>query len=398
MRTAMTIMIGIVVCSVCVAQDGWPPTGEKRLIYYGWGAPNSVWVRENWRQMDEMPFDATGVTIAIDRRAWLGGEQSTENKLGWHLFGPDRFERANFTEAIADLQAMGHARTSPMLAACIVSRGQDFGFDWFDEERWQTVLHNWALFCEIARDGGCEAIIFDPEHYGTYFFNYGEMNQRHEAGFEEYAELLRRRGQQFAQVGLEANPNLKLLMFWGHSYLALHPSQKEKPPIDNAYGLLPDFLDGMLETAVLDFQRPRLSSPLPQPWPPEYRIQFVDMCEFAYGFTRREQFLDAYHGILNRAARIARDPDLYRQRMTVGFGLWLDHGGSEKWHTDDLSQNYRTPGQWRETLQTALETTDRYVWVYSHSPRFYPPGNLPDEYLQAFRDARAAAGLSVTGS
>jgi len=107
------------------------------------------------------------------------------------------------------------------------------------------------------------------------------------------------------------------------------------------------------------------------------------MCEFAYGFSERRQFLEAYHGIVNRGMVISSVPDLYRARIRVGFGLWIDCGGAERWSSE-----------WRDSLQMALELTDRYVWVYSHRVRFFPPGNLPDEYLQAFWDARTAAGMS----
>ncbi len=358
-----------------IAADGWPRVPERTLIYYGWGAPNSTWLPEHLAEIEAMPFDAAGVTIALDRQAWLDGtDVSTQNKLGRHLFGPDAFDLETFAPAIEELRTLQDSRVEPLLAACIVSQGQDFGFDWFDEERWQTALSNWRIFCQIARQGGCPGIIWDPEHYGTYFFNYPEMNQRHAASFEEYDELLRRRGREYMRVAGEVFPDLQLLMFWGNTYLALHPTQKEVPPPENAYGLLPSFFDGMLEGA-----HPATS--------------FVDLCEFAYGYTERRQFLEAYHGIVNRGMAISALPDVYRARVRVGFGLWLDNGGRDRWNTEDFSGNHFTPDRWQQALTQALDVTDGYVWIYSHSPRFFPPANLPEEYLQAFRNARAAAGL-----
>jgi len=372
----LVALLALAATTVALAQDAWPRLPQRQLIYYGWGAPNSTWLPEHVVEIEQMPFDALGVSIAIDRQAWLdGSEVSTNNKLGWHLFGPEAFDAARFEPAIADLQALAQSRVKPLLAACIVSQGQDAGFDWFDEARWQTVLANWRTFCTIARRGDCPGVIWDPEHYGVYFFNYPEMNQRHAASFEEYEALLRRRGREYMQAAGEVFPELELLMFWGNTYLALHPTQKEIPPPRNAYGLLPAFLDGMLEGA-------------------DPAMRFVDLCEFAYGLSERRQFLSAYHGIVNRGMAISTVPDLYRARVRVGFGLWIDNGGRERWSTEDFSTNHFTPERWEQALTQALDVTDGYVWVYSHSPGFYPPRNLPDVYLQVFWNARAAAGMS----
>lgn len=41
--------------------------GSKKLIYYGWGVRDTQYVRDHWQAMEEMPFDGTGISIAIDR-------------------------------------------------------------------------------------------------------------------------------------------------------------------------------------------------------------------------------------------------------------------------------------------------------------------------------------------
>ena len=91
---------------------------------------------------------------------------------------------------------------------------------------------------------------------------------------------------------------------------------------------------------------------------------------------------------------IVSDPKSYRRVLSCSFGLWLDYGGVERWSTEDFSTNHFTPERWQQALTNALDVTDGYVWVYSHGPGFYPARNLPDEYLQAFWNARASAGMS----
>ena len=67
-------------------------------------------------------------------------------------------------------------------------------------------------------------------------------------------------------------------------------------------------------------------------------------------------------------------PELYRQRVRAGFGLWLDY--SQK-------PNYFTPEEFQRALGYALEISDEYVWLYTHGPRFFPPTNIQPSYIEA---------------
>lgn len=77
-----------------------PKPMRKRVIYYGWGVRDTMFVRKHWREMERMPFDGTGIVVAIDRKAWLEGDTSTGNRLNWHIFGPKAFKLGDFREAI----------------------------------------------------------------------------------------------------------------------------------------------------------------------------------------------------------------------------------------------------------------------------------------------------------
>ncbi len=356
-----------------IPQAQQPP--RKKLIYYGWGIRDTMFVREHWSEMEKMPFDGVGIAVAIDRKAWQQGETHTGNMLAWNLFGPKAFKLDDFRPAIADLKAAKWQRfTDNFLPACICSSGQDFGFHWFDETRWKIILNNWRLLVTLAKEGGCKGIILDPEHYGAYFFHYPSMRERLNKPFAEYQAKVRERGRELMEVTRAIFPDITILMFWAHSYLTIHPTERKKPPEQNAYGLLPAFVDGMMEAA-------------------DERAQFVDLCEFAYPYKRRDQFLEAYHSIVNKAMPFSFLPELYRRRIRVGFGLWLDYGGEKRWDVRDFSRNHFSPDEFRQSLQWALEISDGYVWIYSHKPRFFPPSDLPDAYLQAIKEARRAVGM-----
>ncbi len=350
---------------------------RKKLIYYGWGIRDTMYVREHWREMEQMPFDGIGITVAINRQAWQKGKTDTGNQLAWNLFGPKAFHLDDFRPAIDDLKnAQWRKFTDNFLPACICSQGQDFGFNWFDGKRWQTIVNNWRVLVAIAKEGGCRGIILDPEHYGAYFFHYPSMRERVDKPFAEYVERVRRCGQELMEVTRAIFPDITILMFWGHSYLPMHPTERKKSPEQNAYGLLPAFVDGLMEAA-------------------DERAKFGDLCEFAYGFKERHQFLEAYHTIVNKAAPFSFFPERYRRRIRVGFGLWLDYNSvRQPWDISDFRKNYFSPDEFQRSLQTALELSDEYVWIYSQQPRFFPPSNLPEAYLKAIKEARKALGLS----
>lgn len=345
---------------------------NKKLIYYGWGIRDTMFIRQNWREMEQMPFDGVGISVAIDRKEWQQGKMDTTNQLAWNLFGPKAFRLNDFLPAIEDLKvAKWQKFTDNFLPACICSSGQDFGFNWFDEKRWQTIVNNWRILVTIAKRGGLKGIILDPEHYGAYFFHYPTMKERVDKNFVDYVERVRKCGRDLMEVTKQIFPEITILMFFAHSYLTMHPIERKKPPEQNSYGLLPAFLDGMMEGA-------------------DERAKFVDLCEFAYAFKERHQFLEAYHSIVNKASTFSLFPNLYRSKIRVGFGLWLDYGGQKRWDVNDFSKNYFSPDEFRRSLQFALELSDEYVWIYSQTPRFFPPSNLPYAYLQAIKAARAA--------
>lgn len=341
----------------------------KKVIYYGWGIRDTMFVRQNWREMERMPFDGTGIVVAVDRKAWLEGERSTGNRLNWHVFGPRAFNLEDFKEAISDLKAAKWERfTDNFIPASICSQGQDFGFNWFDEKRWRVVVNNWRVLVTIAKEGGCKGVIIDPEHYGAHFFNYAEMRKRTSKPFPEFAAKVRERGKELMRETNRIFPGITVLFLFGPSVVALSPEPLEK----QAYGLLPAFVDGML-----------LGS---DEW-----TTIVDGCEFSYGYKERRQFLEAYHTVMGKALRYTSVPALYRAKVRVGFGLWLDCRWSRKgWDTADLDKNYFSPEEFERSLRMALEISDGYVWIYSQTPRFFPPENLPEPYLRAMERAKEA--------
>ena len=93
-------------------------------------------------------------------------------------------------------------------------------------------------------------------------------------------------------------------------------------------------------------------------------------------------------------------PDLYRERMLVGTSLRIDYGAPRlRWQTYWVNRNYFSPARLQRSLQFALATSERYVWIYSEQrPRFFPPRYLPKGYIKAIETARQTSGVQASSS
>jgi hypothetical protein len=217
--------------------------------------------------------------------------------------------------------------------------------------------------------------MLDPEHYGVYLFNHDEMRPRVDRPFEEYAAKVRQRGRELMKVTKEVYPD-DVVIFCLWSYPLVWREVRDaagtkavKPLALANYGLLVPFLDGMLEEAS-----------------PGARL--VDGYEGAYAFEDRVNFMRAYEEITRNAVTLSAVPTLYARHVEPGFGIWLDY--EQKWNTSDFAANHFKPDTFRDALKHALDVSDRYVWVYTESPAFFPPRRVPDEYLRAIEAARGA--------
>ena len=331
----------------------------KKLIYYGWGIPDTQYVRDHWRQMEEMPFDGVGIRVAVDRLAWQRGERATSNQLGWQITGQKAFRVEEFHGAIADLKAAHWKTLTDNFLPVALSPRYAARLNWFDDRRWHVVLNNFGILAQIAADGGLKGLILDPEHYDFSLFHYPDQRQQVHRAFEEYVKVARRRGREVMAAIAAHSPHAVCFSLYGYT-LPLDNLKRSKSLQEAAYGLLPAFYDGLLEAmpaaAVL-----------------------IDGYEHAFAFKRRNQFLNGYRSIHREAVKLSAVPERYRGKVRAGFGLWLDH---------KKQPDYFTPEEWRQAVSAALEVSDGYVWIYSHGPRFFPPSGVEAPYIQATADAR----------
>lgn len=347
--------------------------GKHKIISWGWNNPDTQYVHDHWQEMEQSPVQGTAIKIPLDYHKPTTGKGSSGNILSWHVFGDQAFDMKNFQQVIADLQTAHWQNFQLFIPVTAASFDQDRNFNWFDDKRWNIIENNWRVTLQIARQGHCRGIIFDPEiydyaQYGAELFSYKDQKtKRVDKPFEEYQRQVRQRGQSLMQIAAQEYPDITILASFTYTPALTGGSTLS----ERRYALLPSLMDGMLEA----------SSP---------QTKWVDTWEYSYGYKDRAQFLEAYHNILSTQLSLCAVPDIFRAKMRAGFSLFPDNTAQHAgWNETDFSSNYFTPSAFEQSLQQALEISDEYVLLYSQKPGFFPEQHLPVAYKDAIKNALA---------
>lgn len=241
--------------------------------------------------------------------------------------------------------------------------------DWFDDAAWEVITINAGVMAKAAKETGAVGILLDPEEYGYYAnpciapFDYTRQKKVEELTFAEYNQQVRKRGAEFAGAVITNFPDAIFFFLYATSS-AYNPNNRKYPLSSNMMGLIPAFIDGMMDAAPAS--------------------EFIDGYEGAYYFKTREAFVTAREIIKDKAASFSADPERYRKRMQAGFGVYLHGTNIGKPLTTDFTNNSLTPEKYRDVVGWALELSDGYVWIYAENPW----KDAPPEYIQAIRDAQ----------
>lgn len=322
--------------------------GEKRFIELGWDIPDTAFLREHHRQMEEEgPFD--GVIFRVEATTGEGKTVSTQG--GWNR---EPWPRDWFEPALADLQACQFTRFTHNFIRFNATPAR---LAWEDEDAWRVLADKLRLCAWLAREGGAKGIAPDFEPYGQNQWKYDPAGGR---SFAETAALARRRGAQFTRGIASEMPEAVVLTLFLNS-VVLRAGRADDPAALLArepYGLLPAFFDGMLDAA-----------------PPGMVI--VDGCENGYYLDSVEAYQRAALDIRSwtgPAIRLVAPENraTYRQQVQAGFGFYLDMFVNEPGH-----QYYRPPlegsrlQRLARNLRAARDAADEYVWIYGEQCRWW---------------------------
>lgn len=349
---SITVGVGLVVAGLACAQPL-----EKKLIEYGWDVPKPSFVAEHIREMEERPFE--GLIMRVP-------------SIGV-IFRNEKWDEAEFA---AEFEALEKIEWEKFTDNFIVMYAKS-SMDWFSDADWECVLHNVGLCAKAARLGRCKGLCFDAEPYGANPWHYPTLAHANEKSFAEYQAMVRKRGAQFMdriEEELEAPVIHTFFLLSIVRSLALEPdvAERDRKLSDTHYALLPAFLNGMLDAADPD-------------------TIITDGNESSYYYTKREQYLSAFHAIkqLGLAFVAPENRRKYLTQVQCAQALYVDQLFDLR--TRKFASHYMTPeerAQWFEhNVYHALSTSDRYVWLYSEKMNWWtntdiPPG-LPEAVVSA---------------
>lgn len=358
MRWTLIIALTAIIC------PAWTQSGKprKKLIEYGWDVPYPDFVKQHVREMEERPFD--GIVFRL--------------RGGMNVFLHKPYDPQKFAPDIENAKAVQWQKFSDnfvlMWATC------DEGWDWFSEDDWKAAEHNVRLFAQVAKAGRCVGICFDPEPYGGNPWHYTSAPRAKEKSFDEFYQQVRKRGAQFIQVVQKGLPGAKILTFFQMSLFGAivdepDPAARMRKLASEGYGLLPAFLNGMLDAA-------------------EPNVVIIDGNEPAYYYTSSEPYFRAYHLMRQRGLTLIAPENRrkYALQVQAGFALYVDYlYGLGVWGERAVPARGLTPeekAKWFEhNVYHALYTTDEYVWCYSEKMNWWanqvPPG--AEEAIQSAR-------------
>ncbi len=355
----VALMIGLAVAAWSSTAEDTVGSLSKKLIEYGWDVPFPDFIREHITEMEKRPFD--GIIFKL--------------RGGGKVLDPHPWDEAQFQQDFDNVSAIPWGRFTDNFVVMWAASDQD----WFNDEHWKAIEHNVALVARAARIAGCVGLCFDQEPYGTNPWSYKSAAHADRKSFAEYEQMVRKRGGQFMRAILSEFPRPKILTLFqiypfSDVLRAMAPQERAQKLSEHYYGLMPAFLNGMLEAGGR-------------------RVTIIDGNEQAYYYTEAEQYFDAYHLMTQRGLLLVEPSlwGLYRTQFRAGQALYIDQYYGLRQNTKTLG-NYMTPeeqAKWLEhNVYWALYTTDKYVWCYSERMSWWKEGDQPEGCEDAIRAAR----------
>jgi hypothetical protein len=321
---------------------------KKKLIQYGWDVPYTDFVKANITTMEQRCPFFDGIVLKL-RGGWKAYPA--------HIFRKSLADPREYDDDIANLKGTGFQRFVENFA--MMWGTAEKGWDWFEENDWHAAEHNARLIARTAKVGGLVGICFDPEPYGENPWHYPSLPNAKVKSFDDYWQRVRECGARFIEALQDEFPEVRLLTFFQLSIFEeivdiKDPKERMERLSNHGYGLLPAFLNGML-----DVVRPE--------------VIIVDGNEPAYYYRNPDQYMRAYHLMRQRALSLIAPENRrrYMAQVQAGFALYMDFyfgliPAEYRW---GRLSHYLTPeerARWFEhNAYWALYTTDEYVWCYS---------------------------------
>ena len=384
----------VLVITVCVAQlpldtmkgdDVAPDVTNKKVILATdefYGHPVAEWTHK-LDAMQKVAFDGVTVNFFPD---------DDTSGMAHRWWGMVPYTKAMFQNDIDAIKAAewGRYTDNYIWMSNSPHRTGATPFNWFSDDDAALLAANARLVAGIAGECGLKGIFLDTEQYGggdygAWRFPYSyhaytagdwkasKVQEDEPFSYEACAAKFRERGRQWAEALCEAYPEITILVLPGMHSSARGTILRFEETMEAAaasdHRLQAPFFDGILEGLA-----------------PEATI--IDGCENGYSLMEYRDFVYQRDLVLRQSAALSAIPDLYRQRLQFGVGIWPDC--DMVWHLDKPNRNHKNPAQFEHTLYNAMAAVDTTVWLWSNGVEFFPE-DVSDglaAYLDAFNKAR----------
>jgi len=362
-RMLVAVILFALIASVSSAQ--WPKR-QKKLVQYG----SLIFeddVRRDIRKMEELPFDGILFMLRNYSKAFDHENRWDEKKMAPQVETLRSIEWNTFTDNFLMLKVASEQ-------------------DWFNDDHWDTILHNIRLFTKAAMIGRCKGICIDPEAYGTSPWIYDNENQRpahfDTKTFEEYCRQVRKRGAQYMQAIESVNPDVHIMTLY---LLTCYHDLLRSPDhnSDTTFNDLKHDQSGMFFAFVnglLDAMGPG--------------VTITDGNEDAYSYCSPAEYDRAYVDIKQRYLYLVAPENRikYRQQVQVGSALFADAVFGTYQNPASVLGSFLGPGDrlrlFEHNVYHALNTADEYVWCYTERINWFADRLVPDGAYEAIRRAR----------
>lgn len=327
-------------------------SNKKKFIELGWDIPNTAFLKKNYNDMERMtPFD--GVIFYVEARSTSGKKVSSQS-----VWDATEWKKEWFSNAVDDLRTCKFTRFTDNFLRFNATPGN---LDWNDDKGWGILCEKAQICAWICRQGKAKGLCIDYESYGEKQFKFSPLKG---LSFQETTKFARKRGRDFISAIAKEMPDAVILTLWLNSinFKAGSLSDPDSFLSGEEYGLLPAFVDGMLDGL-----------------PPQMIV--VDGCESGYYMDSAEEYLSAANNMRswNGAAINLVSPEnrrKYLSQVQAGFGFYLDmylNNEGSRYYFPPLDGS-RLKRLYRNLLY-ALNATDEYVWIYGEQCRWWnePP-------------------------
>lgn len=329
------------------------------ILSLSWSTPDTKFLHDNVTEMEKVPLDGW-TTYAANPRLPMGRALYGygTGDLGWEVFQNRRATREQVERAIEDLKSTRFTRFRSNYVSMVSFLTSVKSIDWFDDAWWANIAENARLQAALAKEGGCEGLLLDPEMYGCAFWGWPELSKDPLYRGKTYKQVrakVRQRGREFVRAVNSEYPAVRILSI--HAWDTAMRYEDPRPTKDHLnvgwYGLLPAFLDGMLEGS-------------------DDRTVIIDGSEATYWVDALPDFVERARAVRTEGIKLSDVPALFRKKVRVGFAIYLDRDWrGQPWNSNDPTKNHWTPERLAMVVGNALAAGDGIVWIYSETATWH---------------------------